>query len=326
MGKGMVDISEKPVVFRKASAAGKITLKQKTIKAVKAGEIRKGDPLTAARIAAIEGVKKTPDLLAFCHPVPIDSVEVDFKVRKESIEVVVSAAAWAKTGVEMEALVGVTNALNTIWDMTKYLEKDDAGQYPTTQISDIRVTKKVKLALERAPEPAPAGLEPTHRKHKREAPKSLKVAIITVSSTRSPETDVSGEVLKKIVKKNGHSIADYAVVPDVGTEIAETVSAFIEEGAQAVIVNGGTGAAPSDVTIEALEPIFSKKLTAFGQLLAILSYQEIGTAFMASRATAGIVDGRPVYCIPGSPAACKLAAEKLIIPELAHVVKHATSS
>jgi cyclic pyranopterin phosphate synthase len=146
MGKGMVDISDKPVVFRKATAAGVITLQPGTLKAIGKGEIRKGDPLAAARLAAIAAVKKTPELLTFCHPIPLDTVEVDFEVRADSIEVKVTAVAWAKTGVEMEALVGVANALNTIWDMTKYLEKDDAGQYPKTRISDIRVVEKVKAA------------------------------------------------------------------------------------------------------------------------------------------------------------------------------------
>ena len=146
MGKGMIDISNKPVVFRKATATGKITLKPETINTINKGEIRKGDPLTTARLAAIAAVKKTPELLTFCHPIPIDSVEVDFEVGVDSIEVKVTASAWAKTGVEMESLVGVTNALNTIWDMTKYLEKDRAGQYPDTRISDIRVIEKTKLA------------------------------------------------------------------------------------------------------------------------------------------------------------------------------------
>ena len=165
----------------------------------------------------------------------------------------------------------------------------------------------------------------THEKHRSEAPKTLSIAVITVSTTRTRETDVSGDTLKDIIEKNGYTVADYAIVPDVADEIAETVSTFIEEGADAILVNGGTGVAPSDVTIEALEPLFAKKITAFGQLLAILSYGEIGTAYLGSRAAAGIVEGRPVFCVPGSPAACKLAAERLIMPEIAHVVKHARS-
>ncbi len=162
----------------------------------------------------------------------------------------------------------------------------------------------------------------THEKHKHDAPKNLKIAVITVSTSRTKETDVSGEVLKDIIEKNGHTIADYVVVPDEQDEIAETVSAFIQEGAEVVIVNGGTGVAPSDVTIEALQGRFDKEITAFGQLLAILSYQEIGTAFMNSRATAGIMEGTPVFVVPGSPDACRLAGEKLIMPEIGHTVKH----
>lgn len=150
MAKGMVDISDKPVVFRKASASGRIALQPGTVEAIRKGEIRKGDPLSAARLAAIAAVKKTPELLTFCHTIPIDSVEVDFEVSDGGVEVTVTAAAWAKTGVEMEALVGATNALNTIWDMTKYLEKDRAGQYPATRITDVRVTEKTKLAPEEA--------------------------------------------------------------------------------------------------------------------------------------------------------------------------------
>jgi molybdenum cofactor biosynthesis protein B len=319
MSRGMIDISDKPVVFRKASAVGKITLKPETIETIKKGGIRKGDPLEAAKLAAIAAAKKTPELLTFCHPIPIDSVEVEFNVGKDSIEAKVTASAWAKTGVEMEALVGVTNALNTIWDMTKYLEKDKAGQYPTTRISDISVTEKVKLANGDAAE----GKGKTHEKHKHKAPRELRIAVITVSTTRTVETDISGKLLKEIIEKNGHAVSDYAVVPDLKEEIAGAVKKLLGEGADAVIVNGGTGTAPADVTIEALRPLFTKEISAFGQLLAILSYREIGTAYANSRATAGIVDSRPVYCIPGSPDACRLAAEKLIMPEIGHTVMHA---
>ncbi len=322
MAGGMVDISGKPVIFRKAAAQGRITLKKETVEAVKAGAIRKGDPLSAARIAAISAVKKTPELLAFCHTIPIDSVEVDFEVERSGVKVTVNVSAWAKTGVEMEALLGVANALNTIWDMTKYLEKDPDGQYPGTVISDIRVTEKLKLDLP----PGPDIALPTHRKHKQEAPSSLAIAVVTVSTSRTPETDVSGDLLKEIAQNHGHSAGAYAVVPDSEKEIAGAVKKFLEEGADAVIVNGGTGLDPTDVTIEALEKLFAKKITAFGQLLAQLSFTEIGTAFVTSRATAGIIGGKPVFCIPGSPAACRLAAEKLILPELGHIVKHSTGT
>lgn len=163
----------------------------------------------------------------------------------------------------------------------------------------------------------------TEDSHKHEGNQNLKIAVVTVSTSRTRETDVSGDVLKDIIEKNGHSVADYGIVPDAEEEIAETVKAFITEGAEAVIVNGGTGISPSDVTIEAVAPLFDKELSAFGQLMAIVSYEEIKTKYINSRSTAGIVDGAAVYCIPGSPSACKTAAEKLIMPTVGHTVKHA---
>jgi len=163
----------------------------------------------------------------------------------------------------------------------------------------------------------------THEHHKHEAPQDLKIAVVTVSTTRDPQTDGSGGLLKELIEKNGHAVVGYAVIPDLVKDIAETVQMFVEDGADAIIVNGGTGVAPADVTIEALKPLFSKEITGFGQLFTMLTYEEIGTAGVNSRATAGIISGRPVYCIPGSPNACRLAAEKLIMPEIGHTVKHA---
>jgi cyclic pyranopterin phosphate synthase len=141
---GMVDVTEKPVVRRKAEAAGKILLSQKAIGEIKAGRIKKGDPLQVAEVAAMNAAKQTHLLIPHCHQIPLDTVGVDFQVSGESIEARCFVSAQARTGVEMEALVGVSMALNTLWDMVKYLEKDGQGQYPATRIIDIRVLKKEK--------------------------------------------------------------------------------------------------------------------------------------------------------------------------------------
>jgi len=140
----MVDISRKEVVHREAEAVGRILLKKGTVDAVKKGKIAKGDPLSAAEIACMLAVKKTPELIPLCHPIPITSVNADFELGDASIEARCRVTADYKTGVEMEALAGVTAALLTIWDMVKYLEKDEAGQYPSTAITDIRVIEKRK--------------------------------------------------------------------------------------------------------------------------------------------------------------------------------------
>ena len=140
----MVDISKKPAVLRVAMASGFIRLKPETLKKIKAGEVPKGDVLTVAQTAAILAVKRTPELIPMTHPIPITSVEVKPEIEKNGIRVNVEVKSTAQTGVEMEALFGLAGALLTIWDMVKGLEKDEAGQYPTTAITEIRVLKKVK--------------------------------------------------------------------------------------------------------------------------------------------------------------------------------------
>ena len=141
---GMIDITEKPVVLRKAVSAGKIFLSMDTIRSIKKGQIRKGDPLPVAEVSGMNAAKQTHLLIPHCHQIALDMVKIDFKISNDSIEANCNVSAQARTGVEMEALVGVSIALNTLWDMVKYLEKDDQGQYRTTKITDIRVIKKKK--------------------------------------------------------------------------------------------------------------------------------------------------------------------------------------
>ena len=141
---GMVDVSEKPVVKRQAEAEGKIQLSPDTISKIKKGEIKKGDPLLIAEVAAMNAAKQTHLLIPQCHQIPLDTVSVAFDISKDSILARCRVKTFARTGVEMEALVGVSIALNTLWDVVKYLEKDDGGQYPFTEITDIRVVKKEK--------------------------------------------------------------------------------------------------------------------------------------------------------------------------------------
>lgn len=140
----MVDIGAKPVVPRMARASGFIRLRPETLKAIKAGKVPKGDVLAVAQTAAILAIKRTPELVPLTHPIPITGSDVKFKVERSGIRVMVEVRSSGKTGVEMEALVGVASALLTIWDMVKGLEKDRAGQYPTTSVDEIRVVKKVK--------------------------------------------------------------------------------------------------------------------------------------------------------------------------------------
>jgi len=141
----MVDVSGKAETFREATATGKIILRQETVTLIKTGKIAKGDPLCTAKIAGVLAAKKTSELVPLCHPLPLTHVEIEAKIRdKTVVEVTAVVKTRAQTGVEMEALTAVSVALLTVWDMTKQYEKDAAGQYPSTAITDIHVVKKFK--------------------------------------------------------------------------------------------------------------------------------------------------------------------------------------
>jgi len=140
----MVDISEKDDVYRTAIAEGFIRLKKETVEAIKKREIAKGNVITIANIAGVMAVKRTAELIPLCHQIPLTSINFDFEIRDNGIRVICNVKSIGKTGVEMEALTGVSIALLTIWDMVKSIEKDETGNYPWTQIEKIRVIKKSK--------------------------------------------------------------------------------------------------------------------------------------------------------------------------------------
>jgi molybdopterin adenylyltransferase len=159
--------------------------------------------------------------------------------------------------------------------------------------------------------------------HKSKAPRHLTLGIVTISTTRTLDTDKSGLWIKKRAEKEGHQVVFHRVIADDSDKIVQTVLNVIRhENPQALLLTGGTGISPTDVTIEAVRPLFDKELTAFGPIFSHLSFEEIDSAAIMSRATAGIISQTVVFCMPGSLAACKLACKSLIFPELGHLVKH----
>jgi len=146
-GVHMVEVGEKPPQKRNAIASGKIKLQKKTVSMIENQEIKKGNVLTTAQIAVIQGVKNTSSMIPLCHPLNITGIEVDFEVKDDEIICTVSVNSQGQTGVEMEAITGVSIGLLTIWDMVKAVEKDIDGQYPDTVITDICVLKKEKIEL-----------------------------------------------------------------------------------------------------------------------------------------------------------------------------------
>jgi molybdenum cofactor biosynthesis protein B len=159
--------------------------------------------------------------------------------------------------------------------------------------------------------------------HKKQAPKTVSIGIISVSTTRALIDDASGKWISEQAGKIGHRIVFHQVIPDDAEIIAATLKNRIKEaGPQVILMSGGTGITKKDVTIEAVSPLFTKELSAFGPLFAKLSMEQIESAAIMSRATAGVIGNTVVFCMPGSLDACKLACTRLIFPELGHLVKH----
>ena len=160
--------------------------------------------------------------------------------------------------------------------------------------------------------------------HKKQAPRSVALGIITVSTTRALENDTSGQWIREQAEKEGHTVVFHRVIPDDAGKIAATLKdEILKSNPAVVLMTGGTGITKKDVTIEAVSPLFTKELSAFGPLFAKLSMDEIDSAAIMSRATAGVIGRTVVFCMPGSLNACKLACSRLIFPELGHLVKHA---
>lgn len=160
-----------------------------------------------------------------------------------------------------------------------------------------------------------------HEEHRHEAPRSVRIFVVTASDTRGEAEDTSGAFLREAAARAGHVVAGQRIVRDEPAEIRAALAEAARAGADAIVVNGGTGIAARDRTYEAVAGLLEKRIDGFGELFRMLSFGEIGSAAMLSRAVAGVWDGRAVFSVPGSEAAVRLAWDRLIGPELGHVVR-----
>jgi len=160
-----------------------------------------------------------------------------------------------------------------------------------------------------------------YKEHKKHALKNVNCAVLTVSSTRTKETDESGKLILSELEKNNHTIVSYDVIRDDKKKIRDTITKLVNnENVQAIISNGGTGIGKRDVTTDTVEKLLDKKLEGFGEIFRYLSYKEIGSPSIMSRSIAGVIKNRIIICLPGSSGAVKLAMEKIVIPELGHMI------
>jgi molybdenum cofactor biosynthesis protein B len=163
---------------------------------------------------------------------------------------------------------------------------------------------------------------PTHHEHKDHAPSSIGCMVITCSDTRTQETDTSGKLIRSLLEAQGHTVVGYHLVKDDPAQIQLWIArAAVNDAVQAIIINGGTGISRRDSTFEAVDEMLEKRLAGFGEIFRLLTYQDIGSPAIMSRATAGVIKGRVLFSTPGSENAVRLAMEKIILPELGHLVK-----
>lgn len=166
---------------------------------------------------------------------------------------------------------------------------------------------------------------PSHKEHEEHAPRRVSCLVITCSDTRTVDTDTSGQLIRRLLSEHGHQVVGYHLIKDEPEEIRRLIeAAAADDAVQAIIINGGTGLSRRDSTFEAIDGMLEKRLDGFGELFRYLSYKEIGSSSMMSRATAGLVRGRIVFSTPGSESAVRLAMEQLILPELGHIVRELT--
>ncbi|MGQ9479239.1 MAG: MogA/MoaB family molybdenum cofactor biosynthesis protein [Thermoproteota archaeon] len=164
----------------------------------------------------------------------------------------------------------------------------------------------------------------SHLKHKEESPRNLGFAIVTVSDSRTFETDESGETAFNILVLNGYDVVKRLLVPNGVNEIKKSIKKLVKDAKIDVILTiGGTGLSKKDMTVETVSKMVEKKIEGFGELFRLISYNEIGGSAMLSRALGGVISGKIVLCLPGSRNAVELAIRKLILPEIGHMVREA---
>ncbi len=164
-----------------------------------------------------------------------------------------------------------------------------------------------------------------YQEHKQKAPQSVSCAVLIISDTRTEQDDESGKLIREKLSQNGHRVMSYSILKNEADSIKKKIYELLrEEELQVIITSGGTGVSHRDITVETISLILEKKLDGFGELFRFLSYQEIGTASIMSRAIAGVIGGKVILCLPGSLGAANLAMDKLILPEIGHMVREAT--
>jgi cyclic pyranopterin monophosphate synthase len=274
----MIFTDRKHETLRTAVATGRISVAPETLEILKQKKVPKGNVLEAARTAGILAAKKTPEIIPHCHPIPIDGISIDFSVEERAISVTATVKAVWKTGVEMEALTGVSAAVLTIYDMLKSIDSE-------MEIGAIRVVEKSGGKSD----------------FKVEIPKNMKAAVLVTSdgTYKGKRPDKSGVLIADRLKDLGVKIVERSVVPDEKDQIRAKILQFCEEGFKLIVTTGGTGLGPRDVTVEVTQELIERPVPGVGE--AMRSFGRRRTPYaMLSRGVAGVRGGALIVNLPGS--------------------------
>jgi cyclic pyranopterin monophosphate synthase len=297
---GMFDVGNKPETLRTAIARAIVKAEPSTLTLVKDGKSPKGNIFDAARLSATMAAKRAWDLLPYCHPIPIDSINVDVSVNEQSIEVTVTVKNVAKTGVEMEALTGACIAALTIYDMLKPIDE-------ALSIESIRLLNKS------------GGLKTFFEKSDRR----LKAAVLVTTDSRTESEDKSGKVVIDRLVKNGLEVVEYKVIPDEEDSIVSELRRFCDEAkVDIVLTSGGTGLGPRDVTPEATKKVLEKEISGVAEILRAYGQRRTPLS-MLSRAVAGIRGTTVIVNLPGSVRGVSESLDALF-PGILHIHKMLT--
>lgn len=290
----MVDISDKPGTRRMARAAGAVRMSPDTVQAIVGGDVPKGNVLTAAQLAGISAAKRTAELIPLCHPLNLTWIGLTFTPEDDGILIEAVVKANETTGLEMEALTAVSVAALTIYDMCKAV---DTGM----RIEDIRLVEKTGGKSSHATDYRP----------------SVGIVVVSDSTAAGEREDESGAILKEGFAQAGCAVAPVKIVPDERDQIVGAVQEMLSGGIKLIVTSGGTGLGPRDITLAALEGLFTARLPGVEQALHAYGRVKVKTA-MLSRLAAGTVGDSIVVCLPGSKGAARDAL-RVLAPDIFHV-------
>jgi len=295
----MRDISSKIKTLRTAVAIASLKLRPETVRLLRDNKIPKGDPLPVAKIAAIQAVKNTHQIIPYCHPVPVDHVDVEFMIGDNTIDVQVTVKAIYKTGVEMEALTGASTAVLTLYDMMKML--DD-----TMEVAGVKLLEKRGGSTE-------FGEVFT---------KPLRAAVLVMSDSiaAGEKSDRSGQAIKKRLEESKIEVREYKIIPDEPEEIKKLILKYTDEmKLDLILTTGGTGMSPRDFTPETMKDIFERDIPGIPE--ALRAYGQERTPYsMLSRGKAGIRGKSIVINLPGSTRGVNESLDALF-PYVLHAFK-----